>query len=160
MDMKTLIKQVFIVSISSTLVACATGSGDAGDRAHATPSRGQDCILQSSIRDYQVLDDSNLIVRAGAKRHYHVELSRRAFGLRSNWSIGFRSATGRLCSGFDEIIVDDGFDRSESITIRSIRALDADQLDDLLIRYGKKEPEFTEPPPKEDVKGAEVEELD
>lgn len=160
MSDKIFFKQLFIVFISSTLAACAGGAGVAADGSGASEARSQDCILQSSIRDYQVLDDSNLVIRAGAKRQYHVELTRRAYGLRSSWNIGFRSPTGRLCGGFGDVIVDDGFDRTEAIRIRSIRALDADQLDDILVKYGKKEPEFKEPLPTEDVDGAEVEELD
>ena len=142
------------------MVACAGGTEQADEVADSAPSRNQDCIFQSSIRDYQVLDDRNLIVNAGGKRTYHVELSRRAFGLRSNWSIGFRSPTGRLCPGFGEVIVDDGFDRAEAIRVSTIRAVDPDELDEILVRFGKKEPEYEEPPPEEDVQGAEVEELD
>ena len=49
---------------------------------------------------------------------------------------------------------------AESISIRSIRELSADEHEDLLIRYGKKEPEIEHTPAPREVKGAEVEELD
>ncbi len=58
-----------------------------------------------------------------------------------------------------EVIVDDGFG-PERINIRSIRQLSPEDLDDLLIRFGKKEPEIEQAPATEDVEGAEVEELD
>ena len=58
-----------------------------------------------------------------------------------------------------EVIVDDGFG-PERINIRSIRQLSPEDLDDLLIRFGKKEPEIEQTPATEDVEGAEVEELD
>jgi len=112
-----------------------------------------------SIRDYQVLDESNLIVTERAKRKYHIILSRRAFGLRSTWQIAFRSQSGRICSAFSDLIVDDGF-RSEAIGIRSIRRLTPEEYDDLLVRFGKKEPDAKQTTAPEPVKGAEVEELD
>lgn len=159
MDNKYYIKQYIIILFSLVLLGCAS-SGDryqsAGDPVE---SRSNDCILQSSIRDYQVLDDSNLIVTASGKRKYHVELTRRAFGLRSNWSIGFYSATGRVCSGFSEVIVDDGFGRKETIKLRSVREISPDELDALLVRFGKKEQEEQQAPAEETVEGAEVEEL-
>lgn len=125
-----------------------------------TRERGRDCISQSSIRDYQILDDSNLIVRAGAKRYYHVELFRRAYGMRSSWLIGFKSFAGHVCGGSGDVIVDDGFGRRESIGIRSIRELTPEEKDELLVAFGKKEPEFEQTPEAEPVDGAEVEELD
>ncbi len=156
---KDLLKQLIIISISSVLVACA-GTGEPTEMsADDSRSRGRDCISQSSIRDYQVLDDSNLIVTAAVKRKYHLILVRRASGLRSTWNIGFRSPIGRICSGSGEIVFDDGMG-PERITIRSVRELTPDDLDELLVRFGKKEPEFEQAPATEDVDGAEVEELD
>ena len=156
---KYLIKQLSVIVFSLVLLGCAS-SGDSYDSAgDPVESRSNDCIFQSSIRDYQVLDDSNLIVTGGARRKYHVELTRRAFGLRSNWSIGFYSPTGRICSGFSEVIVDDGFGRRESIKLRSVREISPDELDALLVRFGKKVPEEQQAPAEKKVEGAEVEEL-
>jgi hypothetical protein len=156
---KLFIKQSIIILTSCYLVACAA-SGDGYDSAGDQPgSAGYDCISQSTIRDYQVLDDSNLIVTAGGKRKYHVELNRRAIGLRSNWKIGFKSPTGRLCSGTGEVLVDDGFGRHERISMKSVRSVGPDELNDLLVRFGKKVPEFEQAPAEEEIKGAVVEEL-
>lgn len=160
MPIKLVLKQYIIILSSCILVACAS-PGDSHEGANeAVSSRGHDCISQSTIRDYQVLDDSNLIVTAGAKRRYHLELSRRAFGLRSNWKIGFKSPTGRVCSGMGEVIVDDGFGRKESIHLSSVRMINTDELDDLLVRFGKKVPEIEQAAAEKEVNGAEVEELD
>jgi hypothetical protein len=156
---KHALKQIVIASFSSIILACAAVSEPSTQAAFEDDSRGRDCIWQSSIRDYQVLDDSNLIVTGGVKRNYHVVLSRRAFGLRSTWQIGFRSPTGRVCGNTAELIVGDGMG-TERIQIRSIRELNPDDLDDLLVRFGKKEPEFEQTPAAEEVEGAEVEELD
>ena len=156
---KFFIKQILIVVYSSSLLACATTSGDPNEAEYADEPRANDCISQMSIRDYQVLDESNLIVTERAKRKYHVLLSRRAFGLKSTWHIAFRSQSGRICSSFSDLIVDDGF-RSEAIGIRSIRRLTPEEYDDLLVRFGKKEPNVNQTTAPEPVKGAEVEELD
>lgn len=159
MAIKYYLKHLFIVVLLSILLGCASSADSYVSAGDPVESRGNDCIFQSSIRDYQVLDDRNLIVTGGAKRKYHVELTRRAYGLRSNWSIGFYSPTGRVCSGYSEVIVDDGFGRKESIKLRSIREISPDELDALLVRYGKKDPEEQQAPAEEEVEGAEVEEL-
>lgn len=156
---KQQLKQYFIAFISCSFVSCAApGEGpDEGDLT-AEP-RGRDCISQSSIRDYQVLDESNLIVSSGAKRKFHVVLSRRAFGLRSTWNIGFRAPTGMICAMSGDVVVNDGI-RPESYRIRSVRELSPEDLEALLIRFGKKKPEIEQTPATQEVDGAEVEELD
>jgi len=157
---KTFIKPVVIVFLSSVLVACAAQGEPSDSLAYEDESRGDDCISQSTIRDYQVLDEGNLIVTASARRNYHVVLRRRAFGLRSTWQVGFRSPMSRICSGTAELIFDDGFGRTDGIQIASIRELSPEGVDELLIRFGKKDPEFEQAPVEADVPGAEVEELD
>ena len=158
--MKIFTKQLFITIISSSILTIASPESGAQDPDEVVRERGRDCISQSSIRDYQILDDRNLIVRAGVKRYYHVELYRRAYGMRGSWSIGFKSFGGRVCGGSGDVVVADGFGRKESIGIRSIRELAAEERDELLVAFGKKEPEFEQTPEAEPVEGAEVEELD
>ena len=153
------IKHSLILFTSSLLLACAAGNeapdsgsdGDEGARA--------DCIFSPSIRGYQVLDESNLIVEGSGRRHYHVVLYRRAFGLSSSWALEFQSPTGRICGGFSEVIFDGTLQR-ESIRIRSVRELTEEEHEDLLIQFGKKEPEIEQTPAQREVEGAEVEELD
>ena len=160
MHIKTIIKQLITLVISCSLVACATSEDRYESAGDPVTTRGHDCISQSTIRDYQVLDDRNLIVTAGAKRKYHVQLSRQAFGLRSNWKIGFRSPTGRICSGTGDVVVDDSFGDKETIRILSIKEVATDELNALLVQFGKKVPEVEQAPAEEEVKGAVVEELD
>lgn len=157
---QSLIKQLFILLTLSGLVACAAPGEPQNEASLGAERRGSDCISQSSIRDYQVLDDSNLIVTASVKRKYHVKLSRRAFGLRSTWKIAFSSPTGRICGGSSDLVYDDGMRVYEQIRIDSVRELSPEETDDLLIRFGKKEAEIKQAPATEDVDGAEVEELD
>ncbi len=152
-------KQLVILFISSGLLACATTDDGSAEAADGYPSRNSDCISAGTVRDYQVLDDANLVVTARGNRKYHVELSRRAVGLRSSWQIGFETRTGRVCAGFDDIVIGNNF-ASDRIRIASIWRLNKDELDELLVLYGKKKPEFEAIPATEDVEGAEVEELD
>ncbi len=153
--MKYFIRQLFMVLSLSALVACA-GTEPVDD---GSVSARSDCIYQSSIRGYSVLDEANLIVSASARRKYHVVLRRRAHGLRSSWGIAFNSPTGRICSDFSEVLFDGHFN-GEKIRIASIREISPEEEEDLLIRYGKSEPEFERRPAPHEVEGAEVEELD
>ena len=122
-------------------------------------ARNSDCIFGGTVRDYQVLDEANLIVTGSGRRTYHMILSRRAFGLRSSLNLGFVSRSGRICAGFSEVVVDEAFG-PEKIRIASIRELTPEEHEDLLVRFGKKEPAVEQTPPPEPVEGAEVEELD
>ena len=153
------IKQLVMVCSSCCLIACATTNDDPNEPEYRSESRAHDCISQMSIRDYQVLDESNLIVTESGKRKYHVILTRRAFGLRSSWRVAFKSDTGQICSSFSELIVEDGI-RPESIRIRSVKRLTPEEYDDLLVRFGIKEPAVKQTSEPEPVEGAEVEELD
>ena len=152
-------KQLVILLFSSGLLACASSPESDSIARQPIDRSSSDCISEGTIRDYNVLDDANLIVTASVRRHYHVTLSRPAFGLRSTWQIGFTSTTGRICAGFAEVVVDDSL-YTDAIRIQSIRRLTPEEVDDLLIRYGKKEPEIEIDPVPEPVDSAEVEELD
>ena len=140
-------------------MACAGSSEPVEERDSDRVTAGPDCISTRTIRDYRVLDDANVVVTANASRKYHISLSRRAVGLRASWKIGFRSTGGRICGGFDDIIVDDGFG-PERIRIAGIRELTPEEFDELLVRFGKKEPATKPAPATEPVESAEVEELD
>jgi hypothetical protein len=153
------IKQYIIIVFSSILVACA-GAPESSQNAEIGGSSGRlDCISTGTIRDYRVLDDANLVVTGNGNRRYHVWLSRRAVGLRTSWKIGFRSTSGRICGGFDDILVDDGFG-AERIRIAGIRQLTPEDYNELMVRFGKIEPTAEPAPAPESVEGAEVEELD
>ena len=120
--------------------------------------RGRDCIHEPSIRGYTVLDEQNVIVRAGGRRHYHVVLSRRAQGLRFSHGIWFKTTTSRVCGGFDTLHYEDSL--TGGIRIESIRELSELEEEHLLIQFGKKEPEIEHMPAPQEVEGADIEELD
>ena len=160
-----LLKQIFIGVISSALLACATPgepeeetfSDEAMPRSH--------CISEASVRDYQVLDGSNLIVTAAGKRRYHMVLSRSSSDLQFARGLGFVGSTGRICAGFGAVLVEESFAAGsgfgpEKIRISSIALLSPEEEDFLLIHFGLKDPEFEQPRTPQDVVGAGVEELD
>ena len=157
--MKNYYKQASTVFIASVLLGCASSPDRTGSESYGDVNRGSDCISEGTVRDYKVLNDSNIVVSAMARQKYHVELTQRAPALRSAWSIGFASPTSRICAGFSELLVDDNFG-PERVRIRSIRRLTDEEYDDLLYRFGKAAAGKQEPPAPEPVKGADVEELD
>lgn len=155
---KNLALQIFILVFSCAVAGCA-GSGQAETDSRADAEyRGSDCILIRTIRDYTPLDDRNLLIWGPAKRAYYVTLVRPAFELRSSFRMGFSSRDDQLCPyGGDGIVV--GSLSRDTIGIRAISRVSEEQADQLLIRYGRKEPAEQQAPAPEDVKGAEVEEL-
>lgn len=155
---KTLLKQSLVLVTSGILVACA-GSGEAPSTADRDiTSSGSDCILIRTVRDYTPLDDRSLLIWGPARRAYHVTLFRSAFELRSSFQMSFSSRDDQLCPyGGDRVVF--GSFNPDSIGIQSISRISAEQADELLIRYGRKEPEQQTAPEPADVAGAEVEEL-
>ena len=152
------LKQLFIVFCSSVLLA-ACAATEPGPRAESDLDyNGSDCISIRTIRDYTPLDNRNLLIEGAGRRHYLVTLVMSSFDLRSSIHLGFRSRDDWLCPYGGDRIVFDGLDNDE-ISIRSITRLTAEQTEDLLVRYGKKEPMEQEDPAPPELKGAEVEEL-
>ena len=121
--------------------------------------RGSDCILIRTIRDYTPLDRQHLLIHGTGRRGYFVTLNRPAFDMRGSIGLRVDSRDDQLCPfGGDQIIF--GAFADDRIGVQSISRLTAEQEEQLLIRYGKKEPaesETTEP--AREVTGAEVEEL-
>ena len=153
------IKHIVILSYSCLILACASTDEKPLEESAGEVSSRSDCISTGSIRDYTVLDDANLIVTERASRKYHVELSRRAYGLRSSPTIGFQGQSSRICGHFDDLVIDGGFG-PEKFRIASVTRLTPETEEDLLVRFGLKEPEHVQPRVPESVEGAEVEELD
>ena len=152
-------KQHITVIIACFLSSCVRQIEASSDADVGASSSRSNCILEGTIRDYRILDESNLLVTASGQRKYHFELSRPAFGLRSTRRIGISSSGSRICPGFSEIIVDDGMG-PDSIRIDSIRRLNPTEHENILIRFGHKEPDLEHPREPVAVQGAEVEELD
>ena len=121
---------------------------------------GSDCISIRTIRDYKPLDSRNLLIYGSAKRAYFVRLAHSSIEMRSSFQVGFSSRDGRLCPyGGDSLVFGSSFSK-ESVNIRAISQISEDQAEDLLVRFGKKEPDQRFIPAPREVEGAEIEELD
>ena len=151
-------KQIVIFITSCFLAACASSSDPLAADYREPDPRGTDCIFEGTIRDYRVLDGSNLVVSTTRQEKNQMRLSYSPMALSSAWGLGFTSRTGQVCPG-DEIVVKNGFD-VDAVRIYSIRAIDEAEYEHLLVSHGKKAPKEVTNPPDEDVAGAEVEELD
>ena len=152
------LKQALAAFVSGILVACAGTGERQASTGRDIDASGSDCILIRTIRDYTPLDDRNLLIWGPARRAYHVTLFRPAFELRSSFQMSFSSRDDQLCPyGGDQVVFGDF--NPDSIGIQSISRLSAEQADEVLIRYGRKEPEQQTAPEPAEVKGAEVEEL-
>jgi hypothetical protein len=157
--MKIVVKQLLIsITSCSLLISCAS-TGEQNQLGDDVDYSGSDCISIRTIRDYTELDNSNLLIDGGGRRTYLVTLLHPSFELRSSFGIGFSSRDQWLCPyGGDEIVMQGV--GNERVRISSISRLSPEQVDDILIRYGKKEPELEQDPvPAEELEGAEVEEL-
>lgn len=152
-------KQILIVLILGLLSACASTDRPERTADSEVEYRGSDCILIRTIRDYSLLDERNLLVWGPGKRAYYVTLFRPAYELRSSIRIGFSSRDDQLCPyGGDGIVV--GTFNREKVGIQAISRVTKEEAEQLLVRYGRKEPtEQQAPEPEEEVEGAEVEEL-
>jgi hypothetical protein len=151
-------KQILAVILLGILSACASTDGPERTADSEVEYRGSDCILIRTIRDYTLLDDQNLLIWGPGKRAYYVTLFRPAFELRSSIRIGFSSRDDQLCPYGGDGIVAGTFNR-ETIGIRAISRVTEEEAEQLLVRYGRKEPSEQQAPEPEEVEGAEVEEL-
>ena len=139
------------------MYGCATTEGDSGT-GEDLDYRGSDCISIRTIRDYTPLDNRSLIIEGAGRRHYYVQLLVSSIELRSSHQLGFRSRDDWLCPyGGDEIVFDSMTNMRSGI--RAITRLTPEQHEDLLIRYGKKEPAEQQDQAPPELEGAEVEEL-
>lgn len=158
----TLNKQrLMTITLSVLLASCATTEPDSELGEDLDP-RGSDCISIRTIRDYTPLDRSSLIMEATGKRFYYVTLSGSAFELRSSFRIGVESRDEWLCPYGGDRLVMDGLGSSANFgnNIRGIDRITAEQAEDLLYRFGKKErPETEQAKPPPELGGAEVEEV-
>jgi len=155
---KYLIKQVLIVFISSIALSAFAAAAEEEDPPEDLDLRGSDCISIRLIRDYTPLSRDSLLIHASAKRSYFVTLFSPRFGVNSSFQLATRSRDDRLCPYGGDALIFGSFQGDEA-RIRSIKRLNPGQLEQVLIRYGKKEPADKPDPAPPEVKGAEVEEL-
>jgi len=157
--MKQFIKHIVIMFYSSVLLIACAATGDDPPMERDINERGSDCISIRTIRDYTPLDNSSLLIEGSGNRLYYVTLGISSFELRGSHRIGVESRDEWLCPYGGDGLVFDGFNTMGPTSIRGISRVTAEQADELLYRYGKKErpQEQDSAPPVLD--GAEVEEI-
>jgi hypothetical protein len=155
---KLVIKQLVIVLTSCIFLGNWAIAEEPDRPPEDIDLHGSDCISIRLIRDYTPLSRDSLLIHASGKRSYFVRLLTPTFGMKSSFQLATKSRDDRLCPyGGDSIIVD-RMPGGEA-RIQSISRVTPEQVEQLLIRYGKKEPGDTEDPAPPEISGAEVEEL-
>ena len=109
----------------------------AAQRADDAAQRDE-CIFNRGIRDFEVLDDQNLILFGPGRRAYHIVLATPSLNVDHEIAIGIYDTDGRICSfGGDAIIVDGPI--RERISIRRITSLNDAELEAIMVEFGKEE---------------------
>jgi len=127
--MKALATLIYIVPALAAGCAGAPTT-TTGNRAAAIGK--SDCLRISLIRDWDAIDDRNLIVYELGRRPYRVELTQACFGLDFATMIAFydRGADGRICGyGLDRLIVDRTI--PENCSVAAVDELTEEQAEEL-----------------------------
>jgi hypothetical protein len=126
---------VGLFSVAMTGCASTTDKGaEGGDEAW---SAGGNCFFARSVRDFEALSDSLLIVWAPSQRcPYKIEVVSFCQGLKTTNAIAFNTQ-GSICGRANErlLIRDMGTDRS--CRIGAVSRLSAQELIDLRAEYGR-----------------------
>lgn len=153
---KQYIKQIFTVLFSSIILAGCATTETAPKPDSDIEANGSDCIWTRTIRDYTVLNDSNLLIHGAGKKSYFVTLLSPSWEMQSSMGMAFMSTDGRLCPFGRDRIVFRGM-TEEAVRIRSINEVSVDQAEQLLVRFGKSNATGPQIPESKPVEGAEIE---
>ena len=156
----------FLAAISTALLltSCATASNEESAASH--PGRvarfphnmaNADCFFQNRIDNFEVLNESNLLVFDGSRGVYHVEISAPSMGLRHAYGIQFRSSTGRVCGNPGERLqISGGSFGAFPLSVIGVYRLDAITKTAVRAHFGQT---VVQPPLPEDEDAAAIEEL-
>ena len=153
-----------IAALASILLLSCTSAG--GDKSAASaPSKfsrfphsaaNSDCFYQQRVDNFEVLNDSNLLVFDGRRRVYHVEVSPPSMELRHAYGIQFSSTTGRVCGNPGERLqVQNGSFSRFPLSVTGVYRLDEATQSAVRAHFGQTTPL----PPPEDEDAEAVEEL-
>lgn len=117
------------------LTACATPAGDRGAASESRPI-STDWVRTDQVRDFRVLDDSNLVLYAPSRRQaFHVELMPPCHGLRFADTIALRGRGGRLGGFAGDSVVVPRAGLSDRCPVSSVRRLSEAELAELIVRF-------------------------
>ena len=152
------------LSAALLLTSCATTDSDGS--AASRPGRtarfphnmaNADCFFQSRIDNFEVLNETNLLVFDGRRRVYHVEISPPSMDLRHAYGIQFTSSTGRVCGNPGERLqISGGSFGGFPLSVIGVYRLDAVTQTAVRAHFGQA---AALPPPPEDEDAGAIEEL-
>lgn len=123
--MKSLTTSGFATATLLALAACAsTPQPKTGAAAVPSPPGKEDCLFFRTVDDWTPIDRERLLVYGIGRVPYLATLSFPSSDIEYDYAIGFQDADhdGRLCSGFDSIILRSGI--PDRISIRSLQRLE------------------------------------
>lgn len=146
------------------LTSCTTADGEGS--AASRPGRmarfphsmaNADCFFQSRIDNFEVLNETNVLVFDGRRRVYHVEVSPPSMDLRHAYGIQFSSSTGRVCGNPGERLqISGGSFGRFPLSVVGVYRLDAISQAAVRAHFGLA---AALPPPPEDEDAGAIEEL-
>ncbi|MYH32279.1 MAG: hypothetical protein F4133_11105 [Gammaproteobacteria bacterium] len=152
------------IAAALLVTSCATTEGEGASASR--PGRiarfphnmaSGDCFFQSRVDNFEVLNESNLLVFDGRRRVYHVEISPPSMDLRHAYGINFRSSTGRVCGNPGERLqITGGTFGSFPLSVTGVYRLDAVTQTAVRAHFGQA---VAQPLPPEDEDAAAIEEL-
>ncbi len=125
------------VAGAALLSGCAAAGTQANtDEESESAPITTDSVRIDQVRDFRVLDDSNLILYAPTRRQaYHVELMPACQGLRFADTIALRGRTGRLAGFAGDRVIIDRPGIPDRCPVSSVRRLDEASLTELIVRF-------------------------
>ena len=153
------------VLLAGLLIVACTGTGGEGSAVSARSTFARfphsavnaDCFYRRTIDNFEVLNDSNMLVFDGRRRVYHVELSPPSLDLRHAFAIDFASTSGRVCGNpGDRLVIRDGTASRFPLSVIGVYRLDEATQQAVRAHFGQA---VTQPPAPEDEDAEAVEEL-
>lgn len=120
-----------IVVLAMAMDGCATKAGTAAAAAVPSPPGKEDCLWFRTLDDWSPVDRDRLIIYGPGRVPYLATLAFPSPDINWNFAIGFldRDHDGRLCGGFDEILLRDSIpDRINIVSLKRIEKADAKAL--------------------------------
>ena len=152
------------IAAALLLTSCATAGNE--ESAASRPGRiarfphnmaNADCFFQNRIDNFEVLNETNLLVFDGRRRVYHVEISPPSMDLRHAYGIQFTSSTGRVCGNPGERLqISGGSFGGFPLSVIGVYRLDAVMQTAVRAHFGQA---VALPPSLEDEDAGAIEEL-
>ena len=155
-----------VAALAATLILTSCATTDSDGSAASRPGRiarfphnmaNADCFFQNRIDNFEVLNETNMLVFDGRRRVYHVEISPPSMDLRHAYGIQFTSSTGRVCGNPGERLqISGGSFGRFPLSVIGVYRLDAVTQTAVRAHFGQA---VVQPPPPEDEDAGAIKEL-